>query len=193
MKKQDSKKLFQLKIQLKNFKPSIYRTLIVSEDDNFSKLHDYIQNSFWFYDYHLWHFYKRVKWRNYLEITDMDEDFEAYFDKSLNPKRTKLSKIFVWEAIEKISYEYDYWDSWEFDISLQKIIPNDWILEYPKLLKAKWWMLIEDCGWTRWLEELVNDYNNKKFDEDMFEDWEDFEEYMNPFFEWIGDINDFKL
>ena len=179
--------LLQIKVQLKNYKPSFYRTFILSEDDNFDNLHDYIQNTFWFYNYHLWRFSKD----QLLEITNKDEYFEAYCNKTLEPQKTKLKDIFIDAGFNKMNYEYDYWDSWSFDVTCQKIIPNDWNMEFPKLIKMQWWMLIEDCWWVWGLEELVENYKKKEFDEN-FEDWEEFEEYMEHHFEKL-EIEDFEL
>lgn len=182
----------QIKVQLKDFKPSIYRTFLLSENDTFLDLNNYIQDTFWFFGYHLWHFYKRDWRRKLLEIIQKDEYLEEYFEITKEPSKIKLKEVFIKLWMEKITYEYDFWDSWEFDVTCQKIIENDWKKDVPKLIKSKWGHLIEDCWWIWWLEELVENYKKKKFDKDIFESWEDFEEYMEPYSDEI-DVKNYEI
>lgn len=170
--------LYQIKVQLKDYRPSIYRTFVVSEFDTFQKLHNYIQHAFGLYDYHLWHFYTVDQ---HLEIVVKDEDFEPFFSETKSPRTTKLKDIFWDRSYKKLHYEYDFGDSWEFIVELQKVIPANLVSnKVPLLLKAKWGMLIEDC-WGAWgLKELMNDYEKKVLNKDFFDNWEEFEDYLVP-------------
>lgn len=169
----------QIKVQLKGFKPSIYKTFIMSENETFQMLHNYIQTTFWFFDYHL----RNFRYWKYLEITKKDEYFEVYCEVTKSPIRTKLKDIFNEWWFSKLNYEYDYWDNWGFDVTCQKVIEDD--KKYPTVLKSKWWMLIEDCGWVWWLEKMIELYNKKEFDEDLFDSRKEFEEYLKPYFDEI--------
>lgn len=186
---QKKENILQLKVQLKDFKPSIYRTFLISENSNFRDLHTYIQDAFGFYDYHLWKFYKRdAKMNNILEIIVKDDvyhefsDFAASYQHSFEPEVT-LSEIFIKIGLEKISYEYDFGDGWDFNIELQKNLTPIEESEYPQLLKSKWGKIVEDCWGVYGYKELIDNFQKKKFDEDVFESWEEFEDYMEPAFE----------
>jgi hypothetical protein len=51
-------KLLQLKIQLKNIKPSVYRTVLIPDNANFFELHKTIQDAMGWFDCHLFQFFK---------------------------------------------------------------------------------------------------------------------------------------
>ena len=91
--------------------------------------------------------------------------------------KTKLSDIF--DKIDNISYMYDFGSNWDFDMKIQKTI-YDQNTTKPKLMTANGGNLIEDCGWYSWYNDLLEMIDKKKYDEDLFESKEDFEEYIKP-------------
>jgi len=123
------KKTLQIKVHLRELRPSIYRTFILSEDTTFQELHDYIQKTFWFSDINLWHFYKKNSqlWK-FLKIIKKDNDFfEDIFKNTFKPEEVKLKDIFIKMWLPGIVYEYDFWNSWKFDVVCQKILEDDWV------------------------------------------------------------------
>jgi len=120
------KQAYQLKIKLRGFKPSVYRTILVSPDKTFEDLHNYIQQLFDFDGYHLYDFYDK---KEDLRIVIDDESYEPG-DKYAN--KTKLKEVLKNEK-DKITYTYDFGDSWTFDITLEKIVETKDKL--PKVLR----------------------------------------------------------
>ncbi len=161
--------LLKIKVQLNWMRPSNYRTFLLWEEETFHDLHLYIQNHFWFDGWHLWVFETHLG--------------EIWYEWK-KPKNVKLKSIFT-EKWVKISYTYDFWDNWQFSITCQWIIENDWNIKFPDLIKTQWWELLEDCWGVWWLEEYLEDYKNKTFNDEDFEDFEDFEYYMKPCFEEV--------
>jgi len=182
-------KTLQFKIQLKDYKPSVYKTILVPQSATFYDLHSYIQDAFWFIDYHLWNF---TKWN--LEITNpFDLDHEPFCQRELKAEKTKLIDIFWdWEGdFKEMIYTYDFGDNWEFSVKFEKEVELKEKEDLPKILRWKGGLLIEDC-WGAWrLQELVKDYKNKKFDKDIFENFKDFEIYLDEFLDF--DIKDIEF
>ena len=181
----------QIKITLKDFKPTITRTILVSPDDTFFALHVYIQDLFGFADYHLWNF-MYGKQPSDIEITLPNEEFEQLGGTMYDASEKKLKEIFLEDKIIKIDYWYDFWDDWHFDVSFQKIVQIAEKTKLPTLVKAKWNMLREDAGWPYWLREKFDCYEDKAWYEDWFDSFEDLEEYIRPALEDV-DWKDFKF
>lgn len=181
----------QIKIQLKDFKPSIARTILLSEKNTFYDLHVFIQDLFCLFDYHLWDF-SHGDHHQGLRITlpDPEDTEEPWYPTNLDATKTKLSEIFIDRGLAKIRYSYDYGDGWEFEVACQKITKATPGQKFPTLLKAKGPMLIEDCGGPYGLREIFDAYNQGKTYLDWFEDWEDFQEYVEPALEEV-DWDDF--
>jgi hypothetical protein len=144
---------YQIKIQLVWFKPSVYRTLLVKPTINLKVLHNYIQQLFGFDNEHLYNFYDK---KNDIYIVMSEEDIYEWNEKIA--KNVKLKDVLQTEK-DSILYTYDFGDNWRFNIKLEKIVETDEKL--PKVLRWKWWYLIEDCGWVWGLEELIEIYKKK--------------------------------
>ena len=68
---------------------------------------------------------------------------------------------------DKIIYDYDFGDSWEHDIILEKILPYDEGIDYPVCIKGKMACPPEDCGGV-WgyvdLLEIISDPKNEQYE-----------------------------
>ena len=110
----------QLKVQLKYFKPPIWRSVVVPSLATLGDLHRVIQTVFGWDDDHLHAF--EVGGRNYsdpsfgLEETGEEEDVRI--------RDAFRGKI-------KVGYEYDFGASWQHEITLQKVLPLDPAATYP--------------------------------------------------------------
>lgn len=175
-------KALQLKIQLKGFKPSNYRTILIDEKQTFTELHQIIQELFWFFNYHLREFSKIENNRYVLWIwPEIEDEFEWLWfrDKETLSEKTKLKKIFKDRNIQKLLYCYDFGDNWYFDIMFEKEIEVEDKL--PKVLRWKWWYLVEDCWWVWWLMDMIEIYKNqdkKEAENRWYDDWQEFKEMM---------------
>ena len=198
--------IYKIKIDAREIK-SMSRTILINSDDTFQKLHIYIQKVFWLEACHLYDFkYEEDFFINIPEDEDEERNFSLWVSlidniqndisqedeedifgdelakiKTYNAKTTKLSQIFESMNINELDYVYDFGDYWDFEVSLIEKIINDWEeLKSPKLIASKWNYLIEDCWWPNGYNELLEMIVKKKFDDDLFENQEEFVDYIKP-------------
>ena len=88
-------------------------------------------------------------------------------------EKIKISDLLKKEK-DKILYEYDFGDSWEHDILLEKILPDDKKFKSPVCIEGKMACPPEDCGGVWGYSELLEILKHP--------DHEEYEEYT----EWIG-------
>jgi len=167
--------IYQLKITLKNISPPVWRRILIPADATFRQLHDAIQLTMGWADGHL-HDFSTKKWRGmYIEgkITDLQTyepapwgDEEQPGDERKVKLRERLSK-----PGDRIAYEYDFGDSWEQEILLEKIVEPEQGVEYPICIGGKRACPPEDCGGIGGYERLLEVLANPKDEEhaDMLE------------------------
>ncbi len=151
-------KLFQLKIQLKNIKPAIYRTVQIPDSANFFLLHKTIQDAMGWFDCHLFQFFKDRG--TPISIPDRQNDWEEVKD----ARKIKLRDYFT-EVKKSITYEYDFGDGWEHTVTLDKISDNDKKVNYPVCIKGKRNCPPEDCGGPWRYENFLAAIADKKHPE----------------------------
>ena len=167
--------IYQLKITAKYIKPSIWRTVLIPANANFTDLHDIIMELFGFDDSHLFAFSTGGRYGN--QISDG-------LDGAKSATKTKLFQHFT--GNDKISYTYDFGDSWEFIIALQKTTPRAKDIVYPQCIKWKGGMMLEDCGGHYGYEVISNWCRNKTQDNaDELIDFYGHDEAL----EWYADFN----
>lgn len=115
---------FQFKIQIKGItKPPIWRRITVPGNFSFYDFHKTIQIAFGWWNAHLFQFspngYGSEPCIQEIYPDAMDFDFDEQVDAS----KTKLSGIFKVEK-QRFSYIYDFGDSWEHSIVLEKILSS---------------------------------------------------------------------
>jgi hypothetical protein len=62
-----------------------------------------------------------------------------------NELRAKLNKVAPYEK-SKFRYEYDFGDDWDHNILVEKILPVDTLVKYPRCIGGKRACPPEDCG-----------------------------------------------
>ncbi len=169
--KKQPAQIYQLKITLKDSKPPIWRRVQVPADIRLSRLHRVIQEVMdgW-EDYHLHHF--MVGKHPDLEFYGIP-DPEDWGVPTKNEALFTLNQILENEG-EQIIYEYDFGDGWEHVILLEKILPPEEGVFYPRCIKGKRACPPEDCGGI-WgyahLLEVISDPKNPDY---------------NMMLEWLG-------
>ncbi|MBI2631390.1 plasmid pRiA4b ORF-3 family protein [Candidatus Pacearchaeota archaeon] len=167
-----------LKIYLKDIKPKIWRRFFVSDNISFHQLHNIIQEIMGWENYHLYSFnIDGIR----IELSD-EEGYSEY--ESENSKKIKFNKYIRVEK-QKFYYEYDFGDSWEHEIVVEKIFENlpEGIKQIPYCLEGQRACPPEDCGGVWGYEELIKickDKNHPDYEERikdwLGEDW-DFEKF----------------
>ncbi|NJM48379.1 MAG: plasmid pRiA4b ORF-3 family protein [Alkalinema sp. RU_4_3] len=132
--------IYQLKITLKNIKPPIWRRVLVPSDFTLDQLHRLIQATMdrW-YDYHLHEFII-----DGIRYGDAAGALEAG-DSVVEETRTHLQNVLRGEK-HKFEYTYDFGDSWDHEIVLEKILAREGDQTYPRCIKGKRSGPPEDCG-----------------------------------------------
>ncbi len=165
---------FQFKISLNGSKPPVWRKVLVPSTTNFADFHLIIQAVMGWENSHLFAFRYPNDPDNQIGIP-YDDDF---MDMEVrNAKKIKLKDEFKHEKQELI-YDYDFGDSWEHVITLEKI--QDQTIMHPVCLAGKNACPPEDCGGIWGYYDLVEIVNNPEHDEyEDMRDWLGLEEGEN--------------
>ncbi len=191
-------KAYQIKIILVDSEPLIWRRVMVPADITFKRLHDVIQFSMGWKDYHLYDF--NIKEEN-LRITCDEEviaEYEFYSKMQLTKEndphgfianilkiKPKLSsKVKIDKYLAKgnsIEYIYDFGDYWRHDIILEEVVEN-YEHGYPICIDAEGACPPEDVGgipgYKEFLE-VIKDKNNPEYD--RLKEWADSQYYKEIF------------
>ena len=132
--------IYQLKITLKGCRPPIWRRVQVRGDSTLERLHWVIQLSMGWTNSHLHSF--RIRGVEYgVPMPELGFDEMGLRDE----QPVKLSKVISGEKF-KFSYLYDFGDSWDHDILVEKVLEADPETDYPICIKGKRACPPEDCG-----------------------------------------------
>ena len=124
---------YQLKITIIGSKPPIWRRVIVPEHIAFCDLDDIIEKIFGWTHSHLYEFFIKDWGMRITGAPLMKEEDNAE------------ECIDSWmEVGSEIIYTYDFGDSWEHLIKVEKLVEYE--QRYPVVLKSKGPNMIEDCG-----------------------------------------------
>jgi hypothetical protein len=155
--------IYQLKITLKRIKPPIWRRIEVPASIKLGELHDVLQDVMGWEDAHMHQF---MIGNTTYGVPDREFDVR-------NENATQLSQV----ASEggTLVYEYDFGDSWEHLIEVEKVSPAESGKHYPVCIAGKRACPPEDCGGAWGYENLLATLSNP--------DDEEYEEMR----EWAGE------
>ena len=128
--------VYQLKITLRDIKPPIWRRVQV-KDCSLAKLHEIIQVCMGWEGYHLYAF--EVGGEDYGE-PDPNGMMETE-----DSRRLKLSQL-VAQGVKKFTYTYDFGDDWQHILQIEKTLPAEAGVHYPRCTAGKRACPPEDCG-----------------------------------------------
>jgi len=170
--------IYQLRIDLAGAKPPIWRRILISSSDTLYDLHCAIQNAMGWTNSHLHGF---DKGRTFYGPKDIEDDFDELG--TLDEKKFTLAQLLTFEG-DTLSYTYDFGDSWDHKIKLEKIITEKIDGTLPKCIKGKNACPPEDIGglWGYYeMLEVLQDPDHPEYEEML---------------EWLGgefDPNHFDL
>jgi len=159
--------VYQIKVTLDDTHPPVWRRILVSGNTTLLKLHDILQIVMGWEDYHLHMF-------NFEGLIYGDPADDEYGDLgTVDEARFKLNQVIHREG-QRLSYEYDFGDSWDHTLLVEKILPLQEGVRYPLCLKGKRACPPEDVGgvwgYINFLEAIRDPDHNEH------------EEYLT----WIG-------
>jgi len=133
-------------------------------DVSLRHLHSVLQDVMGWYDYHLHEFI--IDGVYYADPGSVEDDmYEVVSD-----RKTGLSSIIG--PGYRFLYEYDFGDGWEINLVVEKVLPAEKGVQYPRCLKGKRAGPPEDCGGVWGYEELLEALKDPEHPEhDEMIDW----------------------
>jgi hypothetical protein len=166
MSSKSNNSIYQLKVTLHYSKPPIWRRILVPDSVALDKLHTIIQVAMGWTNSHLHQF---IIEGSFYSIPSPG-DWEPMIDE----RRYRLNQIAPSENY-KFTYEYDFGDSWEHEIVVEKILPFDPNVKYPICIKGKRASPPEDIGGIWGYDEFLEIMKDPAHDE------------YDSYIEWLGD------
>jgi hypothetical protein len=140
-----NEKIYQVKVTLKEVKPPIWRRLLVPARTDLFNLHKMIQAAMGWTNSHL-HMYiiNRVRYS-----IPYEDDWEP-----VNDERELTLVAAAPVEKKKFLYMYDFGDSWEHEVLVEKILPAEAGAVYPRCTAGKRACPPEDVGGS-WGYEMM--------------------------------------
>ncbi|MBI2844333.1 MAG: plasmid pRiA4b ORF-3 family protein [Armatimonadetes bacterium] len=174
--------IYQLKITLKYISPPIWRRVLVKNDITLTKLHRIIQVVMGWTDSHLHEF--RTK-DGVAYGVPHDEGF--FFGPRVHSESGARLHDVLTEEREGMLYTYDFGDSWEHSVVLEKVLPVEPGLHYPVCIKGKRAGPPEDVGGMPGYEEFVEAMADPEHEEhEDYAEWIGEEEFDSEAFDIEG-------
>lgn len=150
-----SQNIYQIKVTLYHSHPPIWRRIQIKGDIKLEKLHDVLQIAMGWSNSHL-HVFRVGR----ISYGEPDPHFP---DDTIDERDIRLDKIVT--KGDTFIYEYDFGDSWEHEIKVEKILSVESGTHYPVCLAGERACPPEDCGgfpgYDRLLEALSDPVNPK--------------------------------
>jgi hypothetical protein len=141
--------VLRLKVTLRGARPPIWRRILMPGSTTLSDLHLAIQVTMGWHDGHLHDF--DVGGEHYGDPSTMDDVADE--------RRVTLNAL-VKSGVSRFSYTYDFGDTWEHQVLIEKAAPSDKTKPHPTCIAGKRNCPPEDCGgvwgYTDLLEILAN-------------------------------------
>ena len=167
--------IHQLRVELQDLTPPIWRTVLVPNGASLKDLHDIIQRAFEWDNSHMHRFQKGG--RNGTSYSS-PSPFESYpgENRDVDENTVALSEVFKRKG-SKLEYTYDFGDSWRHLVTLEKTLSPKDAGEFPRCTDGQRMAPEEDCGgawgWINLLD-AVNDPAHPEHEDRM--DWMGMEE-----------------
>jgi hypothetical protein len=161
-KKSGEKRVYQLKVTLRDIRPPIWRRIQVPGDTNLRQLHRILQTVMGWQGGHL---------HEFDVLGDPYGDPEVSEGDVQDERSVTLGQLITGEK-EKFYYLYDFGDAWEHEILVEKILPLEKGASHPVCLTGKRACPPEDCGGAPGyaeLLEILEDPSHPEHDEKF--DW----------------------
>jgi hypothetical protein len=133
--------VYQIKIVLLGTKPPIWRRVLVPAEFTLAQLHDVVQAAMGWEECHLHQFYGD---KQRVAAPDPNDDFTGG-SRAINETEVCLANVLS-KVGSKATYLYDFGDSWEHALSVEKILAAESRAAYPLCTGGKLAGPPEDCG-----------------------------------------------
>jgi hypothetical protein len=165
-----TREIYQIKVTLMGTDPKIWRRLLVPADLTLERLHDVLQIAMGWEDCHLHEF--RIGKQRFGTPDAMDDALGG--PRAASERTARLFQV-LGRARAKAAYTYDFGDTWEHQIVVEKLLPVEPGLAYPRCVAGERHGPPEDCGGTWGYHNLLEAISDPEHD--------DHEEML----EWLGE------
>jgi hypothetical protein len=155
--KSASNKIYQIKVTLMRTAPPIWRRLLVDSDIALSELNDLLQLAMGWTNSHMHDFQFRGQCYG-------STDPEGGLAEGIDERKVRLNQLLV-RVGAKMVYTYDFGDSWEHAIVLEKCLPVDPNMAYPACTGGRGACPPEDCGGAGGFYNLLEALQNPRHPE----------------------------
>jgi len=149
--------VYQFKISLLEVKPPIWRRIQVVENYTFWDLHVAIQDAMGWTDSHLHEFNIINPNTTKNMVIGFPDELAGFINEDrivLAGWEQSISDFFSLDN-PKAKYDYDFGDDWQHEIVLEKILPIESKVKYPRCLEGGRACPPEDCGGIWGYSELL--------------------------------------
>ena len=159
-------KAYQLKIMIKNSRPSIWRRCVVPAGITFSQLGVILNEIMGWSGYHLsaFEFYHAK-----LRFEEIMDDIDSWYDYEVAESADYIIDYYM-ENEKWFTYIYDFGDDWTHRVTIEDIILN-FDYNYPVVLKYKGNCPPEDCGgidgYYEILDQQLSEHRDNKSNDMM--------------------------
>ncbi|MBC3789245.1 plasmid pRiA4b ORF-3 family protein [Spirosoma utsteinense] len=167
--------IIQLKITLRGTKPAIWRRVLVEKTITFEGLHEIIQIVMGWANSHLHEFTVQG-----IRIGQPLDEFDADFGEELIDEATVTLESVLTDSNQKVDYTYDFGDSWDHTLMVEKWLASDSAITYPICTGGKLNCPPEDCGGIPGFYEMLHIVNDERHPEHQ------------EMLEWLGEVHDDK-
>ena len=159
--------IYQLKITLEGIQPPVWRQVLVPGDFTLGDLHEVIQATFGWWDYHLHQF---IVGETYYASPDVDdfEEFSAEDEDGVTLRQVAPGEGFAFR------YQYDFGDDWLHHILVEEIGVPEPGKEYPVVVDGQRACPPEDVGGIWGYENFLRAIADPEHEE------------HEEFLEWVG-------
>jgi len=159
--------IYQIKVTLLGTSPPIWRRLLVPADLTLEQLHDVLQLAMGWEDCHLHDF--RI---GHQRFGKPDPNDRLMGLPAVGNERTVRLSSVLGKVGAKAVYTYDFGDSWEHAIAVEKILPPQPGLAYPVCIEGKRHGPPEDCGGIPGFYNLLEAVTDSAHDQhEELRDW----------------------
>lgn len=134
-----SENAIQFKVALKYIRPPIWRRVVLPDNFTLAQLHEVIQVTMGWYNCHLHSF-------NIGGIDYTDSQASEMGGMGMEDEEDVFLSQVITRPKQKFVYQYDFGDSWDHEIVVEKILPIDPQARYPLCLDGARACPPEDCG-----------------------------------------------
>ena len=151
--------IIQLKITLQRTKPPIWRRILVDKKTTFLNLHYIILTTMGWNGGHLYEF--NIKG---YRIGEPHKDNDGWGGKLIDASKKTLDSV-IYDTKGKFEYTYDFGDSWEHLLKVEKFLAKDGNIKYPICIDGELNCPPEDCGGVWGFYDLLETIKNEKHPE----------------------------